>query len=694
MNKTKYHLSDNARFAYEVRLALSLSVALLLVSSCHVLYEFIYGFGGHAVLTAVGDGFSWNGVLARAIVGYVLAQLVLHATFGFAVATLAAAYRTAWPNSTLNGRERVGLSFLLLCTWAVIANALLFPNSALGSAISPVIPARLLVMSTLLGCSLVVGSLVLLVVIAAGLRSVRARWLASAFAAGTLLYLGAQWISIVTTRPASATENSRPHVILIGIDSFRSDFLDDPRTAELVPAIADFARESVVFTDAITPLARTFPSWTSILTGRHPHTTGAVVNLIPERYISLGATLPELLREQGYRTVYAIDESRFSNVDESYGFDRAVYPPMGAADFLLGEINDLPLSNLVINTRVGARLFPNAYANRGVAHAYDPDTFIEALDRELTFEHPTFFAVHFTLVHWPYHWSDSTTLGDKPTSRQKYDYAVKRVGQQVDSLLKQLERKGALENAIVVLLSDHGEGLGKDSHVLVAPGTPVDGLAIPVALEGHGTSVLAPAQYRTLLSFRRFGGSPFSAARIDVPASLEDIAPTVMEMLALDVSEEFDGVSLASYLSADSVKANAALNDRIRFTESESSKAPVVPIAGKLISEEIVKTATWYRVDPATGRIYLRDERVAAIVHEREYAALQGQMLLAAIPTFGEPEFRFVMLEGHDAPPRAVVADRLTSEPPRVQTLWAALHQRFPALRSAQQRHVTQHVTK
>ena len=84
-------------------------------------------------------------------------------------------------------------------------------------------------------------------------------------------------------------------------------------------------------TDAITPLARTFPSWVSMLTGRHPHTTGAYMNLLPRELIHAGHTLPQLLREHGYRTYYAIDETRFSNIDASYGFDRTRRRPWAAA---------------------------------------------------------------------------------------------------------------------------------------------------------------------------------------------------------------------------------------------------------------------------------------------------------------------------------------------------------------------------
>ena len=96
------------------------------------------------------------------------------------------------------------------------------------------------------------------------------------------------------------------------------------------PNMDAFLEGSVSFSNALTPLARTFPAWVSILSGRHPHSTGAFVNLLPRELIDAGPTLPDVLGQDGYQSVYAIDEVRFSNLDLSYGFDKMLAPPMGA----------------------------------------------------------------------------------------------------------------------------------------------------------------------------------------------------------------------------------------------------------------------------------------------------------------------------------------------------------------------------
>ncbi len=91
----------------------------------------------------------------------------------------------------------------------------------------------------------------------------------------------------------------------------------------------------------------------SILTGRSPRSTGAMFNLIRREDVNDYPTIADLLATEGYTTVFATDEVRFSNIDESYGFDRIITPPIGAADFLIGQVGDLPLSNVVANTPLG-----------------------------------------------------------------------------------------------------------------------------------------------------------------------------------------------------------------------------------------------------------------------------------------------------------------------------------------------------
>ena len=107
--------------------------------------------------------------------------------------------------------------------------------------------------------------------------------------------------------------------------------------------------------------------------------TGARFNLADRSGVEANPTIGDVLKRAGYHTVYSTDEVRFANIDESYGFDQAITPRIGASDFMIGTYNELPLASLVINTRVGKWLFPFSYANRGVATMFEPETYVERL---------------------------------------------------------------------------------------------------------------------------------------------------------------------------------------------------------------------------------------------------------------------------------------------------------------------------
>ena len=231
-------------------------------------------------------------------------------------------------------------------------------------------------------------------------------------------------------RPGTAAEQAetRPNVILLGIDSLRLAELRRFGGTGTTPHLDEFLARADIVPDTTTPVARTFPSWISILTGRSPRETGARYNLADRRSLKIAPTIGDVLRRSGYRTVYATDEVRFANIDETYGFDQVVTPPIGASDFLIGTYNELPLASVVVNSRLGQLLFPFSYGNRGVASLFQPDTFLSRLDREVSFDGPTLFVTHLTASHWPYYVSD-TTFGAAEKSHPD-DHPLYRVGLQ------------------------------------------------------------------------------------------------------------------------------------------------------------------------------------------------------------------------------------------------------------------------
>jgi hypothetical protein len=626
--------------------------------------------------------------LAYRLAQFAGSLLLVHLMLGTLAWAMAWFTRRALPESRTGQRAWTCLWMIMAMIWILAANAAWFPSSSLGHPYAGVVQASIVGFSIFdflsFALAAAVGTTIACLVWRH--RAVLALPRPAVFGSAAIVLLctilAARYPQTVWS-PARAAP-LRPNIILVGLDSVRAD-VANAGEGHQVPALSGFLRRATIFADTITPLARTFGAWVSILTGRHPHTTGAIINLMPRDLVETGETLPDLLRDAGYETIYATDEVRFSNVDQSYGFDRTIGPRIGSADFLIEFFGDTPLSNLLVNTRLGDLLFPELHGNRAAKVLYHPDTFVRDLDRNLYFESPTFLVVHLALPHWPYTFSTS-----EPRQRGRSDStqypdlhaaAVERVDRQFADLMVMLELKGALDNAIVVLLSDHGESLGETSPLADASGSilPLPGDA---SIYGHGTHVFSDEQYKVLLGFRTYGDAPMplgAAERILAPASLEDVAPTILDALDLTSRDLFDGRSLLPLLSDDYSEDPTWAEPRIRFLETEFNP-PGVDIGQTLTASAMARASASYRIDPLTDRVEIHPEELGRILDVRQYAALLDDHLLASVPA-SDPRNQHLVYVGPskgaavwlDAPPSA-------DGTPMQRQLWNALRTRFDAV--------------
>lgn len=451
------------------------------------------------------------------------------------------------------------------------------------------------------------------------------------------LGIGAFAISIYLTSTPDVPKSLRqnPDVIVIGIDSLRMDHLATHSLSNSVlPSLTKILSDAAVFSDTLTPLARTFPAYLSVLTGNDPITHGGRFNLISPKKLKVSETVADILRGEGYQTAYAIDESRFSNLDQEFGFDYVIAPPMGAADFLLGEINDLPLTNLVSNTWISALFFPQTFGNRAAYATYDPETFhrsiVKVLDRELDDTAPLFLVVHFELPHWPYVWRDAPIDDDFGLSKSNdlaaYRIALRRVDQQVEMLMESLRDAGRLDNALVVFLSDHGEAFEIDIAGIVN-----DAAAIRISA-GHGTHVLSNEQYQVLFAFLGFGPQEIAPGERQGTFVLTDFTPTLLDWLDIGVSGSDlaqDGRSLAALL----LDADAKAPSRFIYLESGLS-VPSVETGSPTSEAALLEGARFYEIRQ-NGRLELREEWLPALMAEKQRAVVLDKRIVAAIP-FGD----------------------------------------------------------
>lgn len=442
--------------------------------------------------------------------------------------------------------------------------------------------------------------------------------------------------------------SSLPNIIIIGVDSLRPDFLGFFAGDGNTPFIDNFLNQSTVFSEAITPLARTFPSWTSILTGRYPKETNIRSNLANYKNLDLSSSLATILKEQGYQTVFATDETRFSNIDHAFGFGQVITPPIGLADFLIGTFNDFPLSNLLINTTAGKWLFPFSYSNRAVYHTYEPDTFLSLIKANLKVDtsKPLFLVTHFCLTHYPYLWS---SLPMATTSVwQRYLATVDRVDKQIATFMTFLQQEKLLDHAMVILLSDHGEALefpGDRITEAYSFYSSTEKKAIPKfyppslddeSLDqsaGHGTDVLGLPQYHTLLAFKIYDNNIHQRASIvSNVVSLIDIKPTILNYIfTKDQAKNYvsSGNSLFNYINGDDVTLNKFTKHL--FLESDYSPAAirtVYPETRKVLLEGVAL----FEIDPKTTRLTVKKKMTEMIVRSKQYADIYGEWMLALYP--------------------------------------------------------------
>ncbi len=683
---------DMKKNCADIALATALGVMLLLLSYLRILGDSnSAAFDGKIIRTVMSQPI-WGTALAGNLASFVGALVLTYGSFGLLCLGLAHLSRRAWPDSKNSTRIWMILWFILATFWILVANASWYPSSSMGSPYAALAGTDWNGVTPLVVVTAVLGGAVMLTLVRAFTLNSVHRWLfANQTRTALILCMAVASVALVSFTPEAkgtyaASSGKKPHVILIGLDSLRTDIALGDRARTMTPSIHEFLASSTVFSDTVTPLARTFPSWVSILSGRNPHTTGAVINLFPRELIQEGDTLPEILREGGYKTVYAIDEVRFSNLDTSYGFDEMISPPIGAADFMLGFFADSPLSNLLVNTRLGGYLFPYAHGNRAASITYDPDTFVDRLDRELDFTQPTFLAVHMTLAHWPYSWASakqileaSQTLDTKPM----YEQAIQRLDTQFKDVVDVLRRKGALDNAIVVVLSDHGESLGELADLRVPRFHDVIPEHDTMEIFGHGTHIFAEQQYQVVFAVRAFGSTPLTlqpGQTINAPASLEDLAPTLVDALGMRSATPFDGRSLLPLLQAHRSGTAVDWSDRIRFTETEFNP-PGVALGQIITTSALTDAAEFYRINPVTDRIYIRQESLKEILANRQYAASRDGRVLASVPVPDAPGHFVAYIEHPGAQPRWIDADAVAKDEPKVAELWAALNYRFPSTR-------------
>jgi len=566
------------------------------------------------------------------ILHFICAQLIVHASFCFFIAIIVFFIQQLL-NLNHQAHFKLALSVWLLAIATVLtANQYLFPNSKFADLMRTLWfnPIVLKIALSVLLCL----CLCVLVLAMAGFY----KWSRKlcCLVSGAIIGLMV-WSLSAPPQISYLTQSTLPNIFIIGIDSLRPDFLGFFGGSAKTPFFDKFLAHSTVFNDAVTPLARTFPSWTTILSGEYPKQIGIRFNLARQDHADFSQNLPHILQKLGYQTIFATDETRFSNIDHRFGFQKLITPPIGLNDFLLGTFNDFPISNLLVNTKLGSWLFPYSYANRAAFVTYEPATFLNRIKTGLhsVRTQPLFVAVHFCLPHYPYYWAQQPI---DLSWISRYQDTVKQADAQVGGYVKWLGQNHLLKNAIVVILSDHGEALELSGdritdEALFQKNNSQETIPhfYPPSLDteavnqsaGHGTDVLGLPQYHSLLAFHVYGRNQNEAIVSGVVALL-DIKPTLLDFL----QQTSQGFSLKPYILERNTQVTT---NRDIFLESDFSPSAIrtlYPEERKVMLEGI----ELFRIDPKTTRLIVKDSMGQKIIHSKQLADIYQNWMLALYP--------------------------------------------------------------
>ena len=282
----------------------------------------------------------------------------------------------------------------------------------------------------------------------------------------------------------AAAASASPNLLLVTIDTLRADHLRCYGDATIeTPATDRLAREGVLLEEAVVQVPQTRPSHASILTGRYPYEHGVRDNFSLPPRADL-PTLATLLKARGFETAAFI--GGFPLTKDS-GFNKGF------------DVYDDHMTN-------GPEGSGQALAERRASQVVDRA--LAWLGRPRT---RRFFAwVHLYDPHAPY---QPPAPYDRQYGKRPYDGEIAYADAQLGRLLAFLDRRGVARDTLVVVTSDHGEGLGEhgeDEHVLF-----VYDSTLRVPLLARWPAVL-PAGRRITGQFRSV-----------------DIAPTVLELMRL-----------------------------------------------------------------------------------------------------------------------------------------------------------------
>jgi arylsulfatase A-like enzyme/Flp pilus assembly protein TadD len=331
---------------------------------------------------------------------------------------------------------------------------------------------------------------------------------------GTSILLLLPALSFAT--PSSSPIGSQSaSVILISVDTLRADHLGCYGYKALAtPNIDSLARSGTIFGEINSQIPITLPSHVSLFTSAYPFMTGIEEN--GEVLPSGATTLATVLKAHGYRTAAFIGGYFLAR---RFGFDQGF------------DLYDSPFDSRRFERALDLKR-PAAEVTKSA------EAWISANSGQ-----PLFAFVHLFDLHQPY---APPARFERLAPKSEYDAELAYVDDVLGGFFRFLSEKGSDQHALVVLLSDHGESLGEHGEHTHGYFIYQSTLHVPLIIHWPAER-LSPA--------RDSGTSAAQAAqpaRVDSPAGLIDVAPTILHVLGLPQPSSFAGRSLTPLLGGES----------------------------------------------------------------------------------------------------------------------------------------------
>jgi arylsulfatase A-like enzyme len=313
--------------------------------------------------------------------------------------------------------------------------------------------------------------------------------------------------------PCWAQDSPQPvPIILISIDTLRADHLSAYGYKALhTPHLDSFAQGGTLFTQAETQIPLTLPSHTVVFTSTYPFENRVEEN--GERVPAGITTLASVLHSRGYKTAAFIGSEFLHPV---YGLNQGF------------DEYDCPFS---VSTTSADYPVGKQFRRDGALVVRAARQWLEAHQGQ-----PVFVFVHLFDLHTPYTLAPAVARG-KGLSR--YDAQLDYVDGVLGRFQEALERSGWWDKSLVVLLSDHGEGLGDHQETDHGYYTYESTLHVPLIFHWPKSGAAQDASF---------------PGRADPPVGLIDVAPTILNFLGATAPASFEGQSVLTLLQTEEIQ--------------------------------------------------------------------------------------------------------------------------------------------